>query len=178
MKKFVKALSLIIALLCMAFAFAACNGEQSENNDNNGTKGAEYYITYKGTRIELGKKADSVLSALGEPKSEKELPDCGDFGKQTKYEYDNFMIYTLTNDNGETIDQIEFLNDMAETEKGICIGDASDDVISAYGNATQKSNTSIIYTKAFDGYKLHLKFTVKDGEIDKINFIREFNTAE
>lgn len=166
MKNIVRALSLMLALLCVVFAFAACNAEQSENNDD--TKGTEYYIIHKGTKIELGKKADSVLSALGEPKSKEALPDCGDFGKQTKYQYDNFMLYTLTNDSGETIDQIEFLNDMAETEKGICIGDSSDDVIAAYGEPSQKSSGSLSYQNG----SLYLKFSLENGNVKGISFIR------
>ena len=176
MKYIARVLILMIALLCIFSAFTACNAEQSGDNDT--TKGPSYYIIYNGTKIELGMKADGVLSALGEPKSEEELNDCGDFGKQTKYEYDNFMLYTLTNDSGEVIDQIEFLNDMAETEKGVCIGDTSDDVIKAHGEATKKTDSIIIYTKDCDGYNLHLKFGIDNGEVDKINFIREFDTNE
>lgn len=179
MKNIIRGLILMLALLCAFSAFTACNAEQSnDNNDGNATKGTAFYITYKGTKIELGKKADGVLSSLGEPKSKEELPDCGDFGKQTKYEYDDLMIYTLTNDNGETIDQIEFLNDIPETEKGVCIGDLSDDVIKAHGEPTKKTDGAIIYTKNLAGYNLHIKFKIVDGEVDEINFIREFDVAE
>ena len=181
MKNIIRGLILMLALLCAFSALTACNSEQSNNDNNDGnatTKGTAFYITYEGTKIELGKKADGVLSALGEPKSKEELPDCGDFGKQTKYEYDDLMIYTLTNDNGETIDQIEFLNDIPETEKGVCIGDLSDDVIKAHGEPTKKNDGAIIYTKNLDGYNLHIKFKIIDGEVDEINFIREFDVAE
>ena len=166
MKHIARVLILMLALLCAFSALTACNAEQ--NGDDNTTKGTAYYITYNGTKIELGKKADGVLSALGAPKSEEALPDCGDFGKQTKYEYANFMLYTLTNDSGEVIDQIEFLNDMVETEKGICIGDTSDDVIKAHGEPTQKSDRSISYN---DG-SFYLKFGIEDGSVKSISYIR------
>ena len=177
MKKFTKVLALIIALLCVVTTFMACTNEQSDDNKEE-TAGVEYYITYKGTKIELDKNAESALSALGAPKNTKELASCGDLGSQVEYTYDDIVIYTLKNDNGETIDQISFTNDIVETQKGICIGDTSEDVIKAHGTATTKTNSLITYTKACDGYNLHLKFSISDGEVTKINFMREFVVAE
>ena len=167
MKGFIRIFALVLAVLCTALLFTACNSK-SENKDADGTKQIEYYINYKGTKIELDKKADSVLSALGTPKSTASLGDCGGFGAQTKYVYDDIVVYTLKNDSGETIDQIAFSNDIAETPKGICIGDSSENVISAYGEPTTKNDNKIEYESG----SLILKFGLSDGEVKSIDFIR------
>lgn len=169
MKKVVKILALIIALLCVFSTFVGCNSNQDKDKDGKeNSKGVEYYITYKGTKIELDKKADTVLSALGTPKSTASLGDCGGFGTQTKYVYDDIVVYTLKNDNGETIDQITISNDIVETEKGICIGDSSNDVITAYGEPTTKNDNKLEYKKD----SLYLKFGLENGDVKSINFIR------
>lgn len=169
MKKFVKVFAVIIALLCVFSTFVGCNDAQNENKDEKeDSKGVEYYITYKGTKIELDRKADSVLSALGTPKSTASLGDCGGFGTQTKYVYNDIVVYTLKNDNGETIDQITLSNDIVETEKGICIGDSSDDVIAAYGEPNTKTDSKLEYQKG----SLYIKFGLENGDVKSINFIR------
>ena len=166
MKKIIKAFVVIMALLCAVSLLASCNAE-TDNKDNEASK-TEYYITYKGTKIELDKKADAVLSALGEAKDTASLGDCGGFGLQTRYTYDNFVLYTVKNDSGETIDQISLSSDIVETPKGICVGDTSDDVIAAYGEPTVKNNTKIEYENG----SLILKFGLENGEVKSINFIR------
>lgn len=166
MKKMMKALALIVALICVVSVFASCNAETPENKDD--AASVEYYVNYKGTKIELDKKADSVLSALGEPKSTASLGDCGGFGLQTRYTYADLVLYTVKNDSGETIDQISLSNDLVETPKGICVGDLSDDVIKAYGEPTAKNDTKIEYEKG----SLILKFGLESGAVKSINFIR------
>lgn len=166
MKRIIKALVVIMAFLCAITLLASCNAE-SESKDNDTSK-TEYYINYKGTKIELDKKADAVLSALGTPKDTASLGDCGGFGLQTRYTYDNFVLYTVKNDSGETIDQISLSNDIVETPKGICVGDTSDDVIAAYGEPTVKNSTKIEYESG----SLILKFGLENDEVKSINFIR------
>ena len=177
MKRFVKAMALVIALLCVFTAFVACTAEQGDNEKNNSAD-VEFYITYKGVKVELDKKADSVISDLGTPKKTESLGTCSGRGAEIKYVYDDIVIHTLKSDNDETIDQISFTNDIAETKKGICIGDSSDKVIKAYGDPAEKTDSLIIYTKALDGFKLYLKFSIENGEVDKINFIRLFDVEE
>ncbi|MBE6534876.1 MAG: hypothetical protein E7678_07950 [Ruminococcaceae bacterium] len=176
MKKITKALVLIFALLLVFSSFVACDNNESNNGNNDGgkqnSKSVEFYINYKGTKIELDKKADSVLSSLGEPKSTASLGDCGGFGTQIKYVYDDIVIYTVKNDSGESIDQIAFSNDIVETEKGICIGDSADDVISAYGEPTTKNANKIEYESG----SLILKFGLNGDSVKSIDFIRIINT--
>ena len=167
MKRFVKAMALVIALLCVFTAFVACTAEQGDNEKNNSAD-VEFYITYKGTKIELDKDATSVLAALGAASDTASLGDCGGFGLQTRYTYDNFVIYTVKNDSGEKIDQITLSNDIVETPKGICVGDSAEEVIKAYGEPNAKTDTKIEYESG----SLILKFGLEGGDVKSINFIR------
>ena len=174
MRKIIKALILVFAVLFIFTSFAACNNNENNannNGDKNSSNSVEYYINYNGTKIELDKKAESVLSSLGEPKSVASLGDCGGFGTQTKYVYSDIVVYTVKNDSGETIDQIAFTNDIVETEKGICIGDSVDDVIAVYGEPTLKNSNKIEYESG----SLVLKFGLDGDSVKSIDFIRIIN---
>ena len=168
MKKIMRAFALTAALLCSVSLFAACT-TKSESKDDSKSDAIEFYITYEGTKIELDKDADSVLDALGEAKSVTSLGDCGGIGTQTRYTYSDFELYTVKNDEGEKIDQIALKNDVLETPNGVCVGDSSDDVIKAYGEPTEKTDSKITYEKG----SLFIKFGLNDdGTVKSIDFIR------
>ncbi len=167
MKKIAKIFAVILALACAITLMSACASENN-NNDDAASGKVEFYITYKGTKIELDKDATSVLAALGAASDTASLGDCGGFGLQTRYTYDNFVIYTVKNDSGEKIDQITLSNDIVETPKGICVGDSAEDVIKAYGEPNAKTDTKIEYESG----SLILKFGLEGGDVKSINFIR------
>ena len=166
MKTITRILAVMLALFCTVALMSACTSNDNDDNDKGGS--IEFYIKYNGTKIELGKDATSVLSALGAPKDTASLGDCGGFGLQTRYTYDNFVVYTVKNDDGETIDQITLSNDIVETPKGICVGDSADDVVKAYGEPDAQSNTKIEYESG----SFVLKFGIEGGDVKSINFIR------
>ena len=163
MKKILLSIAALIACVACILVLAACDKKEEPQQEAD-----IYFITYNGVKIELGKDAGGVIAALGEAKSVKSLGDCGGFGAQVKYTYDDFELFTLKNDEGETIDGISFLNDIASTSKAICLGDSSDKVIEAYGEPSQKSDTELRYTK--DNFVL--KFKLEDGEIVAIDYLR------
>ena len=165
MKKGLRILSAVLLALLAVTAFVACQA----NGDGKSGDESGYYIEYKGTKIELDKKADPVISALGEPKSKESLVNCGGYGTQIKYVYDDIVLYTVKNDSGETVDQITFSNDIAETPKGVCIGDPIADVEAKHGEPIEKSDTKLIYGEG----SLFIKFGIKDGYVDSIDYIRE-----
>ena len=169
-KRFFVSLVAILCCLGAIFTFASCEGD-----DGNGDKGGSnadaadiFYVKYGDTKISLGAKADAILTALGEAKSVKELGDCAGLGAQVKYTYDNFDIYTLKNDDGETIDEISFTSDIAVTPKGICLGADAKEVTDAYGTPTSQTEKAIIYTKGQNS----LKFGLKDGSVTSIDYVR------
>ena len=158
-------LMILALLLCFAsvFSLASCDKEEPQK-----PAGDIFYTTFNGIKIELGAEAESTISALGEPNEIKQLGDCGGFGAQVKYVYDEFDIFTLKNDKGETIDGISFSNDIPTTSKGICLGDESSKITSEYGEPTQKSDKELRYTK--DNFVL--KFKLEDGKVTDIDYLR------
>lgn len=162
MRNIIKSVICIILCLGLVAAFAACNGEKPEGDAD------IYYMEYNGVRIELGAKADSVLKALGEARSTKELGDCGGLGAQVKYSYTDIDVYTLKTDDGETVDQISFANDIPKTSKNICLGASVDAVIEAYGEPTEKNDGDMRY---IDG-DMVLKFKTDNGAVKAIEYIR------
>lgn len=166
----------IVAILCCVGAivsFASCDGEnQAGSKENNGDSMRDiFYVKFGETKIELGKNADAVLSALGEAKSVKELGDCAGLGAQVKYSYDNFDIYTIKSDKDETIDEISFTSDIAVTPKGICLGADVAEVTKAYGTPTSQSEKEIRYTQGQNS----IKFGLKNGAVASIEYIRTLN---
>lgn len=154
----------VLSILCcfaLVIGFNSCQQEAKESGD-------VFYMEYKGTKIELGAKADSIISALGEAKSVKELGDCGGLGAQVKYTYSDIELYTLKSADGETVDGISFTSDLVSTSKGIFIGDSSDKVTEAYGQPTEQSDSSMIYTEG----NMSLKFKLDGGVVSAVDYLR------
>lgn len=163
MRKYVSIIALIICFTCV-FALASCDKSEPQKD-----VGDIFYLTYNGTKIELGANAAPAIAALGEPIETKSLGDCGGFGAQVKYVYEDIEIFTLKNEEGETIDGIKFINDILATSKGIAIGDQSSKVIEEYGEPTTKSENELLYRKD----NLYIKFKLADGEVSDIDYLRE-----
>ena len=158
----------MLALLCavmLASALVSCNGDGEENE---GGASNPFYVNYKDTKIELDKKAESVLEKLGEPKYSDNLGDCGGIGVQMKYTYDDITVNTLKEKDGEVIHKIGFLNDLVSTPKGISIGSSEQEVRDAYGTPSSEENGKLTYTSG----DLELEFTVKNGSVSAINYRR------
>ena len=166
-KRFWMSVIAVLCCVCAVFTLASCGGDKDADNGEDNTSSI-FYFEYKKTKIELGKKADDVFAALGDAKSVKELGDCAGLGAQVKYTYDNFDIYTLKNDEGETIDEIAFGNDLVETPKGISIGMKAKDVTDAYGEPSSQDDNNIIYINGRNA----LKFGLDNGKVDSIYYVR------
>ena len=159
-------------LLCvlMAFCLVACEGDEG-NVDNEGNSknpaSIDFYISYNGTKIELGADAKPVITALGEPVSKTEAGNCGGQGSLTKYVYASLELYVLTSSDGEVIDQITLLDDSSATAEGVTIGSTKDEVVEACGKSyTKLSDTGITYTS---GSK-NLIFKLRDGSVVGIDY--------
>lgn len=173
MKYLKKALCLILALLCLG-AFASCDKE-GENAD--GTKeeskksaaGAVYYFEYNGVKVELGAKADGIISSLGEYRDKKEIGDCGGLGAQVKYSYSSFEVYVLeSKTEGNIIDQITFRDDLVETHEGVCIGMSVSEAKKLLGTPTAATDSKLEY---LSGEKL-LRIGIENGSVTEIDYMR------
>ena len=163
-------LSILLALVCVGVlvcSLCACDGEGS-GEENEGGASSPFYVNYKNVKIELDKKAESVLEKLGEPKYSDNLGDCGGIGVQTKYTYDDIAVNTLKEKDGEKIHKIALLNDLVSTSKGISIGDDEASVKEAYGTPSSEANGKLTYKSG----NLELEFTLKDGNVTAINYRR------
>ena len=161
-------LCLSLALVCaimLASALVSCN---TDGEENEGGASNPFYVNYNDTKIELDKKAESVLEKLGEPKYSDNLGDCGGIGVQMKYTYDDITVNTLKENDGEVIHKIGFLNDLVSTPKGISIGSSEQEVRDAYGTPSSEENGKLTY-KSGD---LELEFTVKNGSVSAVNYRR------
>lgn len=159
--------ALVACLLCFTAALALCACDDSEKNGGQ-TSATEFYVDFNGVKIELGKKAEDVLSKLGDAKYIDNLGDCGGIGVQMKYTYDNISVNTIKEKNGEVIHKMAFLNDLVSTPKGISIGSSEADVKKAYGEPSSSANGKLTY-KSGD---LEIEFTVKNGSVSSVNYRR------
>ena len=174
--KITKRILLIIAVCCLIFSLAACDsGKGNTGDDNTDAKSEEsavvnYFVNYNGAKITLGGAADAVISALGEPQSKSELGNCGGLGAQVKYTYTSVYVYVLETDSGNTVDQIEFRDDLVSTPEGVSIGMKKSDVVAKCGEATTASANSLTYTNG----KLNLSVGFDaNGTVNKVAYIRE-----
>ena len=159
-----KILCLLMAILLLG-AFVACDeGEEGINFAD---------LSIKGAKLTLDADAAAVLAALGEYRAFAETGSCYGDGKDRVYEYTSFKLKTYTNGDKEYILAVEIFNDADEsvkTPEGIRIGSTGDNVKAAYGEASESSDSRIVYLRA-DG-KVKLQFLLRDGAVTNIQYLK------
>lgn len=130
-----KKLILLILSAAMVLCLAACGG----NTDPSGTEAPgnsgepEFSFTYKGTEIALHAPAEPIIAALGAPSQYTESTSCAFEGLDKSYGYGSFYLETYPQGDKDFVSGWWFVDDMVETEEGICIGSSQADVEQAYG---------------------------------------------
>ena len=166
--------ALLLALLLM-LGMMACSEKPEEvpaNDQRDKTETSDgFYVICQGTKIALGATADTVLKKLGDANSAQEVFDCGAGNSRMYYRYASLELYTMKIDGKETVDQIELLDDLSETEQGISIGAAESAVREAYGEPTSESEGELTYAKGDQ----RLIFEVADGKVSAIGLLRVTN---
>jgi hypothetical protein len=159
-----KILCLLMAILLLG-AFVACDeGEEGINFAD---------LSIQGARLTLDADATSALAALGEYRAFAETGSCYGDGKDRVYEYTSFKLKTYTNGDKEYILAVEIFNDADEsvkTPEGVRIGSTGDNVKAAYGEASESSDSRIVYLRA-DG-KVKLQFLLRDGAVTNIQYLK------
>ena len=170
-----KSLLLIFALLLM-ISLIACEGKKQpadlDDDDGDSKKAnaeetASFAVIYKETTIELGKPMEPVLEALGAV-TPQEAASCGDGTTRKVYNYSSLMIYTLTANGEETIDQIVIRDDTVETAAKISIGSSESDVRKAYGSPTTEKSGTLTYVSGQN----ELTVDISDGKVSAIDLLR------
>jgi hypothetical protein len=142
---------LITILLCAALVLciAACGGP-TEPTGTQAPTGSEtnqepsFTFTYKGTEIALHAPAEPIIAALGEPKSYSESTSCAFEGLDKSYGYGSFYLETYPKGDKDFVYGWWFVDDMVETEEGICIGSSQADVEKAYGSENFNGSNSFV----------------------------------
>ncbi len=182
MKIFKIIVSILLVCMCVAFCVACDNpsgvgstdrdGDSQSGSKDNDESTVKLYVEYKGTKIELGAKADSIIAALGDPQSRTEIGDCGGLGAQVRYVYTSLEIYVLqSKTDGNIIDQITLRDDLVSTPEGVYIGMSDADAKEALGEPTRETQKAIFYTSG----KYTLKLDIEDGKVTDINYITSSN---
>ncbi len=166
MKMFLKIAALMLAVL-MCVSLFACSKDDGDTQDEN-DDGVAYNVTYNGTKIKLGAKADSVIEKLGEPQDTREIGDCGGLGALVKYSYSSIEVYVLkSKTEGNIIDQITLRDDLVATPEGVCIGDSAEGAKEKLGAPTKESSTALTY----ESEKYALKLLLSDGSVTGIDYL-------
>lgn len=142
---------LITILLCAALVLciAACGGPteptgtQAPTGSGNPSE-PSFTFTYKGTEIALHAPAEPIIAALGEPKSYSESTSCAFEGLDKSYGYGSFYLETYPKGDKDFVYGWWFVDDMVETEEGICIGTSQADVEKAYGSENFNGSNSFV----------------------------------
>jgi predicted small lipoprotein YifL len=138
--------------------------KKEENTESDG-----FFVKNGSVKIELGVDAAAVLRKLGEANSAQEVFDCGAGNSRMYYRYSSFDLYTMKSSDGkEIVDQIELLDDLSETEKGISIGSAESALREAYGEPSSESDGELTYAQGDQ----RMIFEVTDGKVSAIGLLR------
>lgn len=163
MKKLIAMLLAAAMMLC----FAACQPtETPDTPDSQEPVQDSFTFTYKGVKIALNAPAEAVVAALGEPLEYSEETSCAFDGLDKRYKYDSFFLETYPMNGKDYIYGWWFVDDLVETEEGICIGSAQADVESAYG-AENYNGSNAFQVKQGSG---QLTIILEDGVVTSIQY--------
>ncbi len=155
----------VLLLISALLVFCACE-DASTGND---AKPAHVFVV-NGNELAVHAPADSVLSALGEPKATGVTGSCAFGGPDRAYEYDGFQIQTYSHaDDGEQYFLlISLMDDSHATPEGVRIGDKSDKVLSVYGEPSEQTESYIRYIHGES--ETQLQFLLRDGKVTNIQY--------
>ena len=164
MKKLIAMLLAVAMMLC----FAACGTPETPDTPNTGKDPVQdsFTFTYKGVKIALNAPAEAVVAALGEPLEYSESTSCAFDGLDKQYKYDSFYLETYPLNGKDYVYGWWFVDDLVETEEGICIGSAQADVEAAYG-AENYNGSNAFQIKKGSG---SLTIILEDGVVTSIQY--------
>ena len=163
-----KKLICIILALTALMALTACDGEEPDAAE------AKYVFVANGVEIRIDAPADTVLPALGEPKSYDESPSCAFEGLDKVYVYAGFKIQTYPLNGKDYIYSVSLTDDSVATPESVAVGAGKDQVTAAYGTPTTQSDTEMVYRDTQS--KMHLQFLLRDGKVTNIQYAKQTDT--
>ena len=144
MKKLIAIFMAALMMLCVTACGNPTNPTEPAPSENGGTPESSFTFTYKGTEIALHASAEPIIAALGEPKTYSESTSCAFEGLDKSYGYGSFYLETYPKGDKDFVYGWWFVDDMVETEEGICIGSSQADVEKAYGAEHKSGDNSFV----------------------------------
>lgn len=113
-------------------------------------------------------KLNADFSELNMPKENSyyEVQSCAFNGMDKIYTYEHYEIRTYPDGDKDKIASIYFLDEQAQTEEGVKIGDSFETMTEKYGEDYENLETKYTYTKE----KTQLNFIVTDNIITSIEY--------
>lgn len=125
------------------------------------TANAGYVFNYDGMDIPVDADVAPIIDKLGEPNSYFESPSCAADGIGKLYTYSDFEIQTYPDGDVDKVLYVMLRTDNVATEEGIDLSSSREDIVGAYGQATEEDSSSMKYEKGdmtlvfiFDGDSL------------------------
>lgn len=170
----------ILLALGLAVMLASCSSpDQSESLPGQASgqpdssqavqaeKGGYVFTAPNGSTVAIDDDMAQVLEALGEPQSYFEAPSCAFEGLDKTYTYSGFTIITRPEET-DLVTSILLTDDSTSTPEGVYIGSSAEEVAAAYGEAGQRTDTLLSYTK--DGTTLN--FILEGGAVISIEYLQ------
>ena len=142
-----KKLIAIMLAACLMLCMAACTPPVTETPSSDIPQQDSFDFTYNGVKIALNAPAQAIIDALGEPKSYSESASCAFEGLDKTYGYGSFYIQTYPIGDKDYVYSFWFVDDMVETDEGICIGSKLADVQTAFGTEGYNGSNAYQLTK-------------------------------
>ncbi len=158
-----KKILIYLLLAATVLSFVAC-----KDNNPPAEEGKTYTFTSGTTKIAIDADMAPILAALGAWRDYAESASCAFEGLDKVYTYAGFEIQTYPEGEKDFVYIIVLQDDTVATEKGVRIGDAKEAVITAYGNPTSQTETSLTY----NGEGMYLQFILRDGAVTSIQYCK------
>ena len=165
MKKKILTLALIATMTLPIAGCGSANDTKVIESDASTTQSTSskaasgYVFSYNGLSIPVDADMAPIIDSLGEPNSYFESPSCAAEGIGKLYTYNDFKIQTYPDGNIDRVLYVQLTTDTVATAEGIDLSSSREDIIDAYGQATEEITGAMKYEK--DGMTLVFIF---DGE--------------
>ncbi len=137
------------------------NAAGADTASTSKTSTAGYVFNYNGTEIPVDADVAPIIETLGDANSYFESPSCAADGIGKLYTYSDFEIQTYPDGDVDRVLYVLLRTDNVATAEGIDLSSAKEDIVGAYGQATEEGTGSMKYEK--DGMKLVFIFDNDDN---------------
>ncbi len=164
----------IIAIILIVLLLLSGCGEKTDT-DLSGTDSIEsqaendkgFSFKYNNITVRMNARAESVITALGEPMDYFEAPSCAFQGMDKHYNYGSFEISTYELNDTDYIFTVVLLDDTVSAENGVYIGCSLSELLEAYGDDYTAEGRFYNYTSGDST----LQFIVDEDIVSGINYL-------